>query len=330
MSAPPTESQQAGFAAADRAVRGQWFIVMNQGSGATSAEDKRGAIESALQQAGQAYRFMPVGAGGILVTCQLAAQWAAASGGVLVAAGGDGTLNCAAQAALQHGCPLGIIPQGTFNLFAREHGIPLDTGEAVQALLNGVREDVQVGMVNQRVFLANAAVGLYPKLLEDRETMKEQVGRRRPWVAIVAGLKTLFEWRWQMRLDLEMDGRIRRIRTPSLFVANTQLQPRRLGFDEALVSQVGGGRLVALVAHPLDAWAKLKLAGRAIVGRLGDAREVDCHALRSLDLGMRSVRKVKVATDGEVQWMQLPLRFAVSPRPLCCLLPRPEDRAASE
>lgn len=320
MSAPPSPLQAAELAAADYA-SAEWFIVLNPGSGPAEAGSKREALEAALAATGRRHRFVTVGPGGMLAACQQAGEAAASARGVLVAAGGDGTLNCAAQAALRNGCPLGVVPQGTFNLFARDHGLPEDPAECVQALHVAVPRPVQVGLVNGRVFLANAAVGLYPKLLEDREEFKEQLGRRRRWIALLSSLYTLAEWRWEMRLDAELDGELKSLRTPSVFVCNNSVQLRRLGIAEEVVEPVGEGRLVAIVAHRLDLGAKLRLAWGAAFSRLGDAGEIDCYSLRSLGVTTRWARRLKVSTDGEVQWMQLPLRFTVSPQPLMLMLP---------
>lgn len=311
------------LADADRLTRGEWFVALS-----TSADEgKRSAVEAALRETGRRHRFLGA-EGGIVAACDRGARQAAAEGGLLVAAGGDGTLNAAAQAALRHGCPLGLVPMGTFNLFAREHGVPLEPAQAVRELAHGRLEPVQVGLVNERVFLVNAAVGLYPKLLEDRESAKRQVGHRARWIAVMAGLVSLFGWRTRLALDAEVDGRPTRLRTPSLFVCNNRVQLERIGIDEALVASAGQGRMVALVAHPVDAWAKARLLLRAVAGRLGDAEEVDAFAVRSLDAAIRFARRVKVATDGEVQWMALPLRFTVSPRPLVMVLPARQEGGA--
>lgn len=296
------------------------FIVMNQGSGKNEKDGVREAIEAELGGAGRRYRFVPVAPGQIVQACQHAGKLAREQGGVLVAVGGDGTINCAAQAALAHDCPLGVIAQGTFNLFARQLGLPLEAGEAARRLLEGRPEEVQVGLVNEHVFLVNASVGLYPKLLADREEVKQKLGRRR-WIAMLSGLVSLFEWRLRLVLDADLDGHITRLRTPSLFVCNNQLQLERLGIDPGVVAQLGEGRLVGLLVPTLGLGTKLRLAVRAILGKLGDSRELRSFTLRSLTVGTRNARRIKVATDGEVQWMQLPLRFTVAPRPLKVMLP---------
>lgn len=88
------------------------------------------------------------------------------------AAGGAGVINRVACLAVAHGCAFGVLPQGTFNYFARTHGIPEAPDEAVHVRLTARLHPVQVGIVNERVFLVNSSIGLYPALLEERELDK--------------------------------------------------------------------------------------------------------------------------------------------------------------
>ncbi|HEX2544260.1 MAG TPA: diacylglycerol kinase family protein [Ramlibacter sp.] len=326
MSAVLPESEMQPAAAAGPP---ELFIVMNRGSGSTEKDESRRAIEAELMGAARPHRFVPVAPGELPQACRDAARLAKAHGGVLVAVGGDGTINAAAQAALTEDCPLGVIAQGTFNLFARQLGLPLDAGQAAQAILQAQPEPVQVGLVNERVFLVNASVGLYPKLLADRETVKQKLGRRR-WIAMLAALKSMLEWRLQLRLDGEVDGELTKLRTSSIFVCNNQLQVERVGIEEKVVAQLANGRMVCLLVRASDWWAKLRLLGAALLGRLGQVHEIDAFSLRTLSVTTRNARQVKVATDGEVQWMQLPLRFTVAPRPLKVMLPPPEQRLPRE
>lgn len=319
----------SGDAAAAVRPDAEWFIVMNRGSGAAEKDQVREIVEAELRAAGRRHRFVPLAPGEIVAGCQEAARLASEQGGILVAAGGDGTINCAAQAALAHDCPLGLIPQGTFNLFARQLGLPLEPAAATQALLRATPEAVQVGWANQRVFLVNASLGLYPKLLADRELVKQKLGRRR-WIAMLAALKSMLEWRLQLTLDVEMDGEVRQLRTASVFVCNNRLQLQRVGIPGEVVRQVGEGRLACVFVRPLDTWAKLRTLAAAAFGRLGDEREIDAFALRSLTVGARHARRLKVATDGEVLWMQLPVRLTVAPRPLHVMLPPVEERLPPE
>jgi diacylglycerol kinase family enzyme len=321
---PPRVQPAAGGDAA-RASPPEFFIVMNHGSGSAEKDQVRAAIARECEQGGRRHRFVPVPQGGIVQACQQAARLASEEGGVLVAAGGDGTLNCAAQAAVTHDCPMGVIAQGTFNLFARQLGLPLEAAEATRMLLQAKPEPVQVGLINQRVFLVNASVGLYPKLLADREQVKQKLGRRR-WIAMLAALKSMLEWRRELLLDVELDGHVQQLRTASVFVCNNALQLQRVGIADDIVAQVGEGRLGCLVIRSSDLWSKLRMLAAAAFGKLGDEREIDSVAMRSLTVGGRGKRRLKVATDGEIVSMELPLHFTVAPRPLRVMLPPPELR----
>ncbi len=309
---------------------GPFHVVINPGSGAGDAERRRQVIETAMREAGRQVEFAPIDSPdqcGSAMT--LAAQRAREQGGAVVAVGGDGTLTTGAQAAMAAGCPLGIVPQGTFNYFAREHGFPQDLEAAARALAHSELAEVQAAEVNGRVFLVNASLGLYPHLLHDREGFTRQLGRHR-WVAALSGLATLYRWRWQLSLEFEADGERWVLRTPTLFVANNRLQLGRLGMDEDLVRQVGRGRLAAVFPKSIGTLALTRLALQGALGRLGEADQVDRFSFQRLTVRLRSIRRTVVAADGEVGMMTQPITFAVCEQPLRLLVPRPEHRVAVE
>jgi diacylglycerol kinase family enzyme len=308
----------------------QLFVLVNPGSGAQEVQDKRAILERVFGEAGRRFRFVPVGEPSDLPRqSEAAATQARECGGVVVAVGGDGTLNTVAQAAWRQGCTLGVLPQGTFNLFGREYGIAQDLETAARALLRAQPEPVQVAQINGRLFLVNASLGMYPQLLQDREAFKHQFGRHR-WVALLAGLYTLFEWRRQLRLEIELDGQRTMVTTPTLFVGNNRLQLERIGMDAQVASQVGEGRLAALIPKPIGTWTMVWLMLKGAIGRLGDPEQLHSLAFRNLTVRVVGRRRVKVAADGEVGVMAPPLHFAVADRPVMLMVPRPEDRAPVE
>ena len=302
---------------------GPLVIVFNLGSGSSGDEDgARAAIQQACDAAGRAFELINVGDPGELpALAREAVQRAQQAQGVVVAAGGDGTLNAVAQAVLGSGCAYGVLPQGTFNYFSRTHGIPADTAQAMQVLLHASARPVQVGQVNGRVFLVNASLGLYPKLLEDREGWKQQLGRSR-LVAFGAGLLTLLRGYRSLRLRIEVQGQVRHVRTPTLFVGNNALQMEQLGF--ALAKDIDGGALAAIMLRPVSRLAMLALLLRGAFGKLGDADQVisiPCRRMNVHSARAFGARRVKVATDGEIVWLSMPLEFAVSPEPLWLIRP---------
>ena len=322
-------SSSASAAPGDPAQPAPLFVVLNPGSGAQDAEQTREVLSNLFKSAGRRTAFFDVDSHTPLAqACDSAGAQAHRQGGILVAAGGDGTVNTAAQAALRHGCPLGLIPQGTFNYVARDHGIPLEVEAAAQALLRARPCPVQTGRVNDQVFLVNASLGLYPRLLEDREAFNARFGRT-PWTAVISGLGTVFRWRRQMTLDIDLDGRHTVLRAPTLFVANNRLQLERLGVDAAIAEDLRQGRLAGLVPKPVGSWSMLMLALRGALGRLDEADEVRSFSFQQLELRVRGRRRIKVATDGEVRVMNPPLRFSVA-QPLQMMIPAEPDRALRE
>ncbi|MFY2764272.1 diacylglycerol/lipid kinase family protein [Arenimonas sp. MALMAid1274] len=303
-------------------------IVINAASGSHDGEQTIATIAGILDEAGRAHQFLRIDdPSRISEVAAEAVRHAKQDQGIVVAVGGDGTLNAVAQAVLGSGCVYAVLPQGTFNYFGRVNGISQDIEVATRALLRGQVEPVQVGRVNGRVFLVNASLGLYPQVLQDREAAKKQMGRSR-WVALFSGLRTLLSHRRQLQLDIETAGQRRSVRTPTLFVGNNQLQLERIGIaEEAALEQ---GRLAGVMVRPTGTWSMLGLALRGALGRLGDADNVESFAFRRLTVQPRGQRRSKVAIDGEILWMTPPLVFDVSPEPLSLLAPRPEDRVAVE
>lgn len=137
------------------------FVIHNLGSGHADADDARTRIEQRFAAAGRELRLIGIDRPQRLpqIARETVAQ-ARERGAVVVAAGGDGTINAVAQAVLGSGCVFGVLPRGTFNYFSRTHGIPADTDAALDVLLTARARPVQAGLVNERVFLVNASLGL--------------------------------------------------------------------------------------------------------------------------------------------------------------------------
>ena len=315
-------------ATAQRAAKsGPLFVVLNSASGHKDSDEERQVLADVFNSAGRPFEFLQFdNPADIASVSARAVKLAQKTGGIVVAAGGDGTINAVASAVLRSGCPFGVLPQGTFNYFGRTHAIPQDARAAATALLGASISPVTVGEVNGRVFLVNASLGLYPQLLEDREAWKQQFGRSR-LVAFASGLATIFQARGQLRLEIEMAGKITALRTPTLFIGNNHLQLAQVGIDAAHADAVNRGELAGIAVRPIGTLALFGLLARGMVGRLGEADHIDSFSFRKLKVAMRGKRRVKVATDGEITWMTPPLVFQVADTPLLLMVPALADRA---
>lgn len=307
-----------------------FYIVLNAGAGRVETNLRCATIRNVLNAAGRDCELAVVhDAAHLHDTARRMAERAARDGAILVAAGGDGTLNTVAHAAVTYGCVFGVLPQGTFNYFARTHGIPEDLADAVRALLHARVRPVQIGLVNDRIFLVNASVGMYPRLLEEREYDERRYGRSRI-VALLSAAKTALRGHRSLRIALELDGRTRHLRTPTLFVGNNRLQMEQVGM-RPLDHALDAGRLVAISPRPVGRLRMLGLLVRGALGRLGAAPDVDAFAFRRMTVRrplLSGRRRLKVATDGEVCRMALPLRFEALDGRLALLVPDQEEEVA--
>ncbi len=302
-----------------------FFLVLNRGSGHQNGDEVRRVVEQAFAEAGRSLSIEEVSDPSELSNVAArVVERAQRERGIVVAAGGDGTINTVAEATLGSGCAFGVLPLGTFNYFGRVHGIPSDPAVACRILLSSNAHPVQVGLVNDHIFLVNGSIGLYPKMLEERERAKGKLWRSR-WVALAAALGTLLKSHRLLRIEVESRAGTARLATPTLFVGNNRLQLERVGIPAASV--VERHRLVGVALRPVSIWGMFVLIVRAVVGRLGEDEHVQSIVFERMTVRSRfGWRRFKVAIDGEVTWLDAPLTFRVAPHPL--LLLRPDEAGA--
>ncbi len=319
-------------------------FVINAASGSDDAAKKREAIEAALQAAARKGELLFCQPAELAHAARAAAARASALRTAVVAVGGDGTLNTVAQAAHAAGCAMGVVPQGTFNYFARTHGIPSDPGEATRLLFNAIPTPVRVAAINGHVFLVNASLGLYPNLLEDREIYKARFGRSR-WVALWAGCVTLLRAQRRLRLQIELGTSVRVVRTLTLFVGNNRLQLAQLGVQAGVQAGIEASpqavmnpdsdaaqphddaHITAVMLRPIGTWSMLRLMLHGAMGTLGEASSVEHFEFDHMVVKPtlpHGRRGVKVAFDGEVTQMRAPLDFRRLDKPLYLLKARGE------
>ncbi|MBK7059635.1 MAG: diacylglycerol kinase [Rubrivivax sp.] len=307
-------------------------FVINAAAGSSDAAAKREVVEAALRAGGRRGDLLFCSPAELTRVVHQAATRAVATRTAVVAVGGDGTLNTVAQAVHAVGCAMGVVPYGTFNYFARTHGIPTEPSAAVRLLLEAQPMPVQVAAINDRIFLVNASLGVYPELLQDREAYKARFGRSR-WVAFVAACATLLRAQRRLRLHIELGSTVRDVQTLTLFVGNNRLQLQQFGAEPAdtLAGTPGHGSLAALMLRPIGTLSMIGLMLQGAMGRLGDAAGVESFEFHHMVVKPRLApgrSEVAVAFDGEVAQMRAPIDIGVLDKPLY-LLQAPDTAGAA-
>jgi diacylglycerol kinase family enzyme len=237
---------------------------------------------------------------------------------VLAVGGGDGTISTAARHLAGTGIPLGVLPLGTLNHFAKDLGIPEALELACAAIADGEARDIDVAEVNGRVFVNNASIGIYPYLVETRERQRRELGLGK-WGAMALACAWMVHRFPLRRLTIRTADGARERRTPCAFIGNNSyaLEGAALGTRAAL----DRGQLCLYVARSRSRLQFFWLMLKAMTGHVTTLSDLDAVNAESLTIGSRA-RRLRVALDGEIEKMAPPLRFRIRPGALRVMVPR--------
>lgn len=285
---------------------GHIAVVLNSSSGGGTAVKVAERLKEIFAAAGREARIVLAPGG----SESNAAMRRAVQDGceTLVAGGGDGTINCGASAVVGREIPLGVLPLGTLNHFAKDVGIPLDLDEAVKVVLDGAVCKVDVGEVNGRIFLNNSSLGVYPAIVRLRERYRTKVGGK--WIAALwAGLAVLRRNPFMgVRIVVEEKTIIRR--TPLVLVGNNEYLMS--GFQAGTRESLARGRLALYVLNAEQRPGLLRLAWQILFQGAEQVKEVDLLTVEDAIVETRRPR-LQVAMDGEVFSLQSPLEYRIRP-----------------
>lgn len=237
---------------------------------------------------------------------------------IIVAGGGDGTVNAVASELVGTDKTLGVLPLGTLNHFAKDLNIPLDLEGAARNIFSGETVKVDVGEVNERIFINNSSLGLYPSIVRRREKQQERLGRGK-WFAAVWATLEVFRRYPLFSVRLSADGQEFRRRTPFVFIGNNEYQMDT--FNLGARSCLDAGQLSLHLTRDIGRLGLLRLAASALFGRLREAKDFDALCTKEVWIETRRTR-LRVATDGEVTVMKSPLHYRVRPGALRVIVPK--------
>jgi diacylglycerol kinase family enzyme len=292
--------------------------VVNRGAGSVGPEVTAEALRGMFREAGAEaeVHFLP----GERIA-EVARDAAASGADAVVAGGGDGTIRAVASALVGGSVPLGVLPLGTLNHFARDLGIPAKLAEAVRLIqTKGEVHSLDVGEVNGEVFINNSMLGVYPPIVKVRDWERRELERGK-WLATAsAAVKVLPRLR-PLHVRIRSDGWEIERRTRFVFVGNNEYEMK--AFNYSAPSRFESGSLYLYLAR---SQSRLGLLGLALLGLVKDVKKtphLDCRALSAFTIETPG-KAVPVYLDGEVTTLQPPLVYRVRPRELRVIVPPPE------
>lgn len=290
----------------------RYLLLLNRGSGGNDRGLDAGevcrTVEEAFREAGHDISSRIVEPGQLEPTLKQAVDDAPDG---LIVAGGDGTVSAAAR--LLGGTPiaLGIIPMGTFNLAARDLGVPLEIAEAARFLAQAEVMAVDVLDVAGHACLCTTILGFYP---EFARTFERRDHGGRWWkkaFKLLTSLPRTFREARSLRLTWKHEGGEGGARTkfsafvPGRYKAATGIVPVRTDFRS--------GTLTAYIGRQRHAGAAMRGMMDYIFGRQEENDELTMFKAPSLELRAGRRKHAMVMIDGEILRLAFPLQLTVRP-----------------
>lgn len=292
-------------------------VIINSGSGSVLA----GETERSLRQ-----RFI---AHGVRANVHLAktgaeierfaAEAAKGEAEIIVAGGGDGTISSVATQVYKAGKTLGVLPLGTLNNFSKDLGIPQTLGDAVKVIAESNVATIDLAEVNGRVFINNSSIGLYPRMVRQREE-QERLGYGK-WRAAFCSWLRIFTVSPFLKVCIRLDGKEFWRRLPFVFVGNNEYEMDLYNIGRR--TSLDSGKLSLYFIHRGGRWGVTLLMLHTVTGRLRQWRDFEAVSTEEITIASHK-RRLLVAFDGEVAVMETPLRYRTMPRALKVIVPKGE------
>lgn len=226
----------------------------------------------------------------------MAQQAVLAGAELVIAAGGDGTLHAVASGVINTNSALGILPMGTMNNIARSLKIPEDIEQACEIIATGETSRIDVGKINDSIFLEVAGAGLEAALFPAAEELKSK-GILSTFNGIAHGLRTLISFT-ASRFTIAYDGKKpRHVKAIQISICNSPYYGARLQFAPS--AMMDDGLLNVLIYRKFSKFDYFRHAFSISQGRRDLAPRVSRRKIRTLHI--ESEHPVELHADGEAR-----------------------------
>jgi len=241
---------------------------------------------------------------------------------MVIVAGGDGTLNSAVDGLIATHLPLGVLPLGTANDFARTLGLPTDIADACRVIAEGQTRAIDVGQVNGKHFLNVASIGWSVEIT--RQLTKEV---KRVWgvfAYLIAATKALYHTRL-FHAEIRTETESFRVKTLQIAIGNGRHYGG--GLTVAENAEIDDHRLDLYSLELTHFWQILTILWRLKTGSLSASKYA--RTLRGKSFEIITRRPYRINTDGELT-ARTPASFKIIPGALTVFVPAPEPASPAD
>jgi YegS/Rv2252/BmrU family lipid kinase len=247
---------------------------------------------------------------------ELAREAVVAGADLVLAVGGDGTVNEVAQGLLGTSAALGVVPAGSGNGLARALRIPLRPEGALDALEAGLRRRMDACLLNRRLFLNVAGAGFDAVVGGAFHDSGRRGGRRGLFGYVRLGLRELLSYQ-ATKVTLHADGSSHELTPFVLTFANGPQYGSGAVINPGARLDDGRLEVVAFECVPLP--AIMAAASRLFLGGIERARPYRRFAVARATVA--AVRPVAVHRDGDPDAAADRIDIELLPRALEIVVP---------
>ncbi|GAA2969827.1 diacylglycerol/lipid kinase family protein [Lentilactobacillus parakefiri] len=297
----------------------KYLIIYNGSAGKSDNEAIAKQAQSLLESSGQSVTLAKTKSRDEAVE---QAQKSPESYDCLVTIGGDGSINTACEGFLKAGksIPLGIIPGGTINNFAKALRIPLNTDEAIHNLLDGTPAEVDLGAVGNTPMVSSLTLGRLADIAQNvKDDEKKRFGKI---IYLTRGFKELLTNR-SYKLQITANNRTETLRAQILLITTTNSVGGFIAFNPD--ASYDDDYLHVFLLKSFTPMKLLTYLSYFITGNLKNAKGVRYFKTKTVKIDNLSKRDIQARIDGDPA-MSLPITVNTKPDFLQIIMPQSATR----
>lgn len=213
---------------------------------------------------------------------------------VIVACGGDGTINEVASTLVGTAISLGIVPIGSGNGLASNLHIPKNIKKALYIIKNNKCTTIDVGCVDQRYFFSNTGFGFTANVIENYEASQ----KRTLLSYLKASLKSFQHYYKKEEMVISIDDNIDIVNPFLIFISNSNV----MGYNMSLTPKASltDGLLDVIIVPKISRMKMLFFGSCMLIKRPGLLKEVKCYQTSKLKLSRKQGAFFESQIDGEL------------------------------
>ena len=236
----------------------------------------------------------------------------------IIAGGGDGTISTAAGIAWKSGVPLGVIPAGTMNLFARSLKLPLDIWSVLETLATGEIRAADIGSADGKAFVHQFSAGMHARMVRYRNSLPYRSRAGKITANVRASVGVVLNPP-QFEIEFDVDGQQESRMISAISVSNNPFGQNGLMFSDDLTT----GHLGIYIAEPLRPAGAAKLAVDILRGKWRENAAITEMKAKSVDLHFpRVYRSANYVLDGELIPLGKDIAIRLHPGELRVIMPK--------